>query len=162
MTSTTSTSDYDLQIYRERTKTWNDKPLGYLDRYYKRFIHKKQLYMFLRQAPNGLVVVGVRYLPSFSDNTSTPSAATVTASDLSIELAFDLVGEKVTPGTMIARINDKPIFANVHGKLLEVNERLIDEPGLVLTDPTVQGFFAIIMPKNADKNMHEYYAVDQL
>ncbi|SAM01833.1 hypothetical protein [Absidia glauca] len=146
-----STADYDMAFYRDMTKGWNDKPLSHLERYYTKYINDRQPHLYLRQAPNGIMVLGVRSIPGDAQ-TGSPT----------VELAFDLVGEKITPGSMIAKINDEPIYAKVHGKLLEVNERLITEPDLLLTDPTVQGHLAVIMPKNSDKKIHEFHPVDVL
>lgn len=150
-TSNSSTADYDMDFYREMTKGWNDKPLSHLERYYTKYINDRQPHLYLRQAPNGILILGVRHIPG--DAPSGPPE---------VELAFDLVGEKITPGSMIAKINNEPIYAKVHGKLLEVNERLISEPDLLITDPIVQGHLAVIMPKNSDKKIHEFHLVDEL
>jgi len=39
------------------------------------------------------------------------------------------------------------LYSCVRGNLLEVNERLITEPNLLLTKPHTEGFIAIIYPE---------------
>ncbi|KAI8341641.1 hypothetical protein BC941DRAFT_414069 [Chlamydoabsidia padenii] len=151
----TSTADYDMTYYQDMTKTWNEKPSSHLERYFGKYIHDRKPHMYLRRAPNNILVLGVRYLPGSTDDTSTTAPPKV-------EFSYDLVGNKITPGSMIARINDEPIYAMVHGKLLEVNERLLTEPELLLTDPTIQGHLAIIMPKKSGINIHQFDLVDEL
>ncbi|KAI8088863.1 uncharacterized protein BX664DRAFT_331591 [Halteromyces radiatus] len=145
-----SSPDYDLDACKAMTAGWNQDPQKYLDRYYDCYIHKKLESVYLRRSPNELVVMGLRSLPP-TDN-------------ITVELEMDLIKTKVSPGTMVARINNEPVFATVHGTLLELNQRLLSEPSLLVTDPIVQGFIAIIMPKQGQpaKILHEFIQVDQL
>ncbi|CAO3636042.1 unnamed protein product [Cunninghamella echinulata] len=53
---------------------------------------------------------------------------------------------------MLCKINQQPIYAHMHGKLLELNTCLESNPSLLTTDPLMEGFIAIIQPKQEDSN----------
>ncbi|RLG39497.1 MAG: glycine cleavage system protein GcvH [Thermoproteota archaeon] len=74
-----------------------------------------------------------------------------------VELPF--VGDEVSKDEPIGTIESGkwsgPIESPISGKVVEVNGRLEDEPGLLNEDPYGEGWIAKIKPSNLEKELKE-------
>lgn len=147
------TNEYDIKLYESLEKKLETEPQRYAERYFSFYEYKKDENFYVRQAPNKLCIVGLKSV-LLKENESI----------INIELNTDLIAQKVTPGSMLCKINEKPIYANMHGKLLELNTRLETEPSLLTTDPLMEGFVAIIQPKQEDpsKQLQDFNLITSL
>lgn len=142
--------DYDTNDYAEETKNWNRDPTAYLSRYYSLFyktVTKEQdplnVDVYVRQSPNLICVVGI----------ANPSADIV-----KVVMNTDKVGKKVKKFSILCSLLDAQgvtighVRANMEGKLLELNDRFLEEGNSLLLNGYHMdtGFIGIIMPKSED------------
>eukprot|EP00871_Galdieria_phlegrea_P004231 jgi/Galph1/4809/GphlegSOOS_G3497.1 len=69
-------------------------------------------------------------------------------------------GRSVQPRTAICRLatqsgKEYVVPAGVYGTLVEVNQRLIKEPNILLDKPTTEGYIAIILPRRGSQNSQQ-------
>ncbi|CAO3640444.1 unnamed protein product [Cunninghamella blakesleeana] len=139
-----NTTEYNIKLYENLERKLKTEPQSYVERYFSFYEYKKDENYYVRQAPNKLCIVGLKSVVSLKEEESEPTI--------------------ITPGSMLCKINDQPIYANMHGKLLELNTRLETEPSLLVTDPIMEGFIAIIQPKQEDpsKQLQDYNLITPL
>lgn len=135
-------ADYKVSDYLELTKPWHDNPLTFLSRYYTLHYKKASLPqtadIYVRQTPSKVIVLGV----------TCPNIVNVIFNT-------DLIGKKVKPDSVLAELVDDQdqiftVRAEMEGKLLELNSKLVDEPSLL---GHYSGFIGLILPKIEDSSV---------
>ncbi|KAG0165316.1 hypothetical protein DFQ28_004721 [Apophysomyces sp. BC1034] len=151
---TSMDNDYDLTTARQTIAEWNNESTAYLSRYYTLY-HHLTLSVYVRQAPNKICVLGLRQDHPFLTAHSTEN-------EVRLNQRLDC-GSKVTPDTVICELivgdHVQEIKACMHGKLLEVNQRI---PELIGTRFMDIGFIAVIMPRweDSEKQLNEFVNKD--
>lgn len=138
-------ADYKVADYLELTAPWNKNPTSYLTRYYTLFYKKvtqnpQAVDVYVRQTPSKVCVLGVASPPEGVKK---------------VKLNTDLVGNKVKHDSVLAELLDDQdqivaiVRAEMEGKLLELNTRLLDELDTLFKDGQHlhTGFIGIILPK---------------
>ncbi|KAI8138452.1 hypothetical protein BJV82DRAFT_630887 [Fennellomyces sp. T-0311] len=141
------TDDYDIKQHLDITKSWTDNPTAYLTRYYTLHFHSEEsdsnATLYARQAPNKVCIVGI------TDRHS------VVVQQKPIKLEATLSSNaNVKPETVLCElVTDDAryvIKAQMQGKLLELNPRVLENPQLLLDKPMTEGYLAVIKPQYED------------
>lgn len=152
--------DYDVKQHLDLVASWNTEPsTAFLSRYYTLHYHVENndldQAVYVRQAPNKVCVLGI-----------TPRHPALSAAPVRIESALKS-WSNIKPGTVILELVNSdhryPIRAHMHGKLLEINPRLADEPELLSTRTMTEGYLAIISAAHEDTKVQlkEYITADE-
>lgn len=151
MSAIEEAADYSVSDYLELTSPWNQNPMAFLRRYYTLFYKKasqdpQSVDIYVRQTPSKVCVVGV---------VSPPEGIT------KVRLNTDLIGNKVKNDSVLAELLDSEdqvkviVRAEMEGKLLELNTRLVDELDILFKNGQhLQcGFIGVILPKVEDTSI---------
>lgn len=162
---------YNLDEYLPLTTDWLTNPFLSLVHYYTAYylLAKEdsddlQGDLVIRQAPNKLCVIGlapthpVRQCTDFSKLSikyAPAHDAAIGVSPAKGRKNIPWIGQ-LSPIAFI-HLGDKvyTVKSGIHGQLLELNERLLQTPRLLVDKPDTEGYIAIIKPKveNTQKSL---------
>ncbi|KAK9712279.1 hypothetical protein K7432_007236 [Basidiobolus ranarum] len=160
MTNFGCDTSYDIKEFQETTQVWNEDNDRYLEKYFTKhyFVNEttENEDQYVMQAPNKLCIVGLAL--------NHPLLASGASPIKSIDFSEAALNNKVQgkrkkgalwldPRTTICKItleNDEvfTIRAGVHSQLMEVNESIVKNPQILLTESQSKGYIAIMKPRS--------------
>ncbi|KAI9490095.1 hypothetical protein BDB00DRAFT_839592 [Zychaea mexicana] len=138
--------DYDIKQHLDLVKPWSNDLTEFLARYYTLHYHRDlDNKIYVRQAPNKVCILGI----------TEQHPAILTNKEQSLKLEATLGSNaNVKPDTVLCEIVSGDaryaIKANMYGKLLEINPRILESSELLLNKPETEGYLAVIKSQYED------------